>query len=62
MEHGPPKPSPIPVQLACQQLNLDPSVCLMIGDTPDDVRAGVAAGAVSWGVYTPEEDAKITLG
>ena len=62
MEHGPPKPSPVPVQLACQQLNLDPSVCLMIGDTPDDVKAGVSAGAVAYGVYTPEDDAKITLG
>ena len=62
MEDGPPKPNPFPVLSACQQLNLDPKYCLMIGDTPDDVKAGVAAGAVSWGVFTPEEDAKITLG
>jgi hypothetical protein len=34
----------------------------MIGDTPDDVKAGKSAGAVAWGVLTPEEDAKVTLG
>ena len=34
----------------------------MIGDTPDDIRAGIAAGAIAWGVLTPEEDAKCTLG
>ena len=62
MEHGPPKPSPIPVKLACEKLGLDPSVCLMIGDTPDDIKSAVAAGAIGWGVYTPEEDALITLG
>lgn len=62
MEDGPPKPSPIPVQLACQKLQIDPKYSLMIGDTPDDIRAGVAAGGVAWGVLTPEEDAKVTLG
>ena len=34
----------------------------MIGDTPDDIRAGVAAGVPAWGVLTPEEDAKLLLG
>lgn len=47
MEDGPPKPSPIPVQLACERLNLPPRSCLMIGDTPDDIKAGVAAGSYS---------------
>jgi HAD superfamily hydrolase (TIGR01548 family) len=62
MEDGPCKPSPIPVQLACKQLNVEPSESIMIGDTPDDIIAGVTAGATSWGVFTPEEDARITLG
>lgn len=62
MEDGPAKPSPIPVQLACQKLQIDPKYSLMIGDTPDDIRSGVSAGGVAWGVLTPEEDAKVTLG
>ena len=62
MEDAPAKPDPKPVLMACQQLGLSPSECIMIGDTPDDIRAAVAAGAVGWGVLTPEEDAKLTLG
>ncbi|CAM5999350.1 unnamed protein product [Sphagnum balticum] len=47
MEDGQPKPSPVPVLLACEKLGVPPQFSLMIGDTPDDVRAGVAAGAVA---------------
>lgn len=38
-----------------------PFPLLQIGDTPDDVRAAVAAGSVPIGVLTPEEEAKTTL-
>lgn len=62
MEDGPPKPDPSPVILAYKYLQMDPKVCVMIGDTPDDIRAAVSAGVRGWGVLTPEEDAKITLG
>jgi HAD superfamily hydrolase (TIGR01548 family) len=62
MEDALPKPDPTPVLLACEGLGVHPSVCIMIGDTPDDVVAGQLAGAVPWGVLTPEEDAKLTLG
>jgi HAD superfamily hydrolase (TIGR01548 family) len=62
MEDAPAKPDPAPVRLALERLNVDASTAIMIGDTPDDIRAGVSAGVQSWGVYTPEEDAKITLG
>ena len=61
MEDAPAKPDPKPVLLACQALGVDPSDCIMIGDTPDDIRAAVSAGAVGYGVLTPEEDAKLTL-
>lgn len=62
MEDAPAKPSPLPVLLACEGLGVTPDKCLMIGDTPDDIRAGLAAGTLAWGVLTPEEDAKLTLG
>ena len=45
MEDAPSKPDPTGVQMACVGLNMDPALCLMIGDTPDDVRAGKGAGA-----------------
>lgn len=62
MEDGPAKPNPIPVQLAFQRLGVTPESCIMIGDTPDDIRSAVAAGVPGWGVLTPEEDAKLMLG
>ena len=62
MEDAPAKPHPKPVQLAFEQLGISPEFCIMIGDTPDDIRAGVAAGVPAWGVLTPEEDAKLMLG
>lgn len=39
------KPFPDPVIYAAQQLNIDPSDCVMVGDTVVDVRAGRSAGA-----------------
>jgi len=62
MEDAPPKPNPKPVLLAIEALGVAPGQALMIGDTPDDIRAAVSAGVVGWGVLTPEEDAKLTLG
>mmetsp|Transcript_4198 Transcript_4198/g.6213 ORF Transcript_4198/g.6213 Transcript_4198/m.6213 type:complete len:253 (+) Transcript_4198:39-797(+) len=55
MEDGPPKPHPAPVLIACQRLGVAPSEnVLMIGDTPDDIRAAVHAGVTGIGVVTPE--------
>ena len=62
MEDCPPKPDPTPVSLACRALKIAPEDCLMIGDTPDDIRAGIAAGTRAIGVFTPEEYAKVVLG
>ena len=61
MEDAPPKPDPKPLLLACERLGVEPKSCIMIGDTPDDIRAAISAGAVGYGVLTPEEDAKLTL-
>lgn len=61
MEDAPAKPDPKPVLMACEQLGLDPKTCIMIGDTPDDIKAAVGAGAIGIGVFTPEEEAKLTL-
>ncbi len=61
MEDGPLKPSPIPVLTACEKLGLPPSSCIMIGDTRDDVTAAVSAGCRGYGVYTPDEYAKLML-
>ena len=38
------KPYPDPLLLACQKLKKNPSRCVMIGDFPQDVLAGKAAG------------------
>lgn len=47
------KPSPAPLYFACQQLQVDPTRCLMIGDSSNDILAAKAAGmpviAVSYG-------------
>ena len=61
MEDGPPKPDPSPVLRAAKAVGVDPAACLMIGDTPDDVRAAVAAGAVGIGVLTPHDAANALL-
>jgi phosphoglycolate phosphatase len=47
------KPSPLPVLMAAEQLQLAPSQLLMVGDDVRDIEAGQAAGcataAVAWG-------------
>eukprot|EP00535_Pseudo-nitzschia_heimii_P003964 CAMPEP_0197179112 /NCGR_PEP_ID=MMETSP1423-20130617/4170_1 /TAXON_ID=476441 /ORGANISM="Pseudo-nitzschia heimii, Strain UNC1101" /LENGTH=250 /DNA_ID=CAMNT_0042628975 /DNA_START=63 /DNA_END=815 /DNA_ORIENTATION=+ len=55
MEDGPPKPDPFPVLECCKRLGVDPSSSVvLVGDTPDDIRAAVAAGCSGVGVATPE--------
>lgn len=44
------KPYPDPIFHAAQALHVPASACLMIGDTPVDIRAGRAAGAQTVGV------------
>jgi HAD superfamily hydrolase (TIGR01548 family) len=55
MEDGPSKPDHYPVTRTCELLGVtpDPSVVL-VGDTPDDIRAAVAAGCTGVGVVTPD--------
>lgn len=55
MEDAPAKPDPAPVRLALARLGARSA--WMVGDTPDDVRAAVAAGVTAWGVVAPGEDA-----
>jgi HAD superfamily hydrolase (TIGR01548 family) len=55
MEDGPPKPDPFPILECCKRLGIDPSPSvILVGDTPDDIRAAVAAGCTGVGVATPE--------
>lgn len=44
------KPYPDPIYYAAQAMNVDPSACLMIGDTLVDIRAGKSADAQTVGV------------
>jgi phosphoglycolate phosphatase len=48
------KPSPVPVLRVLAALGVEPARAMMIGDGPQDVRAGVAAGVlvvgVTWGL------------
>jgi HAD superfamily hydrolase (TIGR01548 family) len=58
MEDGPLKPHPFPVLHACEKLGVSPSQqVLMVGDTPDDIRAAVGAGVTAVGVVTPDSHA-----
>jgi len=55
MEDGPAKPDPFPVLECCKRLGVDPSSSVvLVGDTPDDIRAAIAAGCRGVGVATPE--------
>lgn len=55
MEDGPPKPDPFPVKKACELLGVEPGPnVIMVGDTPDDIRAAVACGCTGVGVTVPE--------
>ena len=44
------KPHPEPLFYGAEKMGVDPTQCLMIGDTTIDVRTGVAAGAQTVGV------------
>jgi len=44
------KPHPAPLLWAAKQMGLPAEACLMVGDTPIDIRTGVAAGAQAVGV------------
>ncbi len=44
------KPWPDPIFLAAERLGVQPSECLMVGDTTVDLRSGKAAGAQTAGV------------
>jgi HAD superfamily hydrolase (TIGR01548 family) len=54
MDDGPMKPDPAPVRKALEDLGSKDG--WMVGDTPDDVRAAVAAGIVAIGVIAPADD------
>jgi histidinol-phosphate aminotransferase len=54
MEDGPPKPDPAPALLALERLGVERA--WMIGDTPDDVRSALDAGALPIGVHAPGND------
>lgn len=54
-EDGPSKPDPFPVIRCCELLGVTPSpTVVLVGDTPDDCKAAVAAGCSAVGVVTPE--------
>lgn len=44
------KPSPEPLLFICEQLNVDPKKCIMIGDSEMDIRCAKNAEAISCGV------------
>jgi len=56
------KPSPLPLIMAAEQLQLDPARLLMIGDDVRDIEAGRAAGcstaAVAWGYGEADQYSK----
>lgn len=53
-----PKPQPDGLQLCLAQLNLQPSQCIYIGDSPTDGQAATAAGmrsiGVTWGSHSTD--------
>ena len=57
LEDGPNKPDPTPVLIAMEQLGV--SRAWMIGDTPDDIRAAVAAGVLPIGMVAPGADPEV---
>jgi HAD superfamily hydrolase (TIGR01509 family) len=46
------KPDPDSMHAAARRLGLDPSECVLVGDTPHDGQAATAAGIEFWGVQT----------
>ncbi|MDJ0764275.1 MAG: TIGR01548 family HAD-type hydrolase [Myxococcota bacterium] len=57
MDDAPLKPDPAPVRLALKQLGI--TRAWFVGDTPDDMRAARAAGAIPLGVIAPADDPKV---
>jgi phosphoglycolate phosphatase len=53
------KPDPKMLLAVCEQLELTPAACIMVGDSPHDVMSGRAAGlatcAVTWGYRSRAE-------
>ena len=50
------KPDPLGLQMACDKLGVDPSMCVYIGDQACDIEAATAIGMPSIllrGMYTP---------
>jgi histidinol-phosphate aminotransferase len=58
MEDAAAKPDPAPVRLALQRLGTQRA--WMLGNTPDDVRAGLGAGALPLGIVAPGDDVPAT--
>lgn len=55
MEDGPSKPDPFPVKRCCELLGVAPGPeVVLVGDTPDDMKATISAGCSGVGVTTPE--------
>jgi len=61
MEDGPAKPDKFPFLKACELLSVSPATAVIVGDTPDDIRSGVAAGGAGIAVALPDDDARCTL-
>lgn len=53
------KPKPGPILRGCQLMGISPETCAYVGDSPFDIQAGNAAGAVSiaalWGMFPPQQ-------
>jgi len=58
MEDAAAKPDPAPVRLAMQRLGAQRP--WMLGNTPDDVRAALGAGALPLGIVAPGDDVPAT--
>ena len=55
------KPDAEPVLQACARIGVQPDCAAMVGDTPDDMRAGRAAGAVAIGITTGAHDRAVLM-
>eukprot|EP00953_Heterococcus_sp_UTEX-ZZ885_P002908 2095-Heterococcus_DN1.PRE.4 len=61
MEDGPPKPDPFPVVRCAELMGVPLQETVLIGDTPDDIAAVIAAGGRGIGVRTPLDQAHAWL-
>ena len=60
------KPSPLPILKALERIGIEPSECLMVGDTDSDIlsgrRAGTKTALAGWGyTHSVSEEADIVL-